>query len=50
MGRIAIGSCASTHDILDTKNGSQSLPLATCLADATYSAFFRFTTDRVIAK
>jgi cysteine-rich repeat protein len=32
-----------------TKNGMPDT-LANCLANATYSSFFRFTTDRVIAK
>jgi cysteine-rich repeat protein len=32
-----------------TKNG-QPAALADCLADAAYSSFFRFSTDRVIAK
>jgi hypothetical protein len=29
---------------------NEVVPLATCLNDAAYSASFKFTTDRVIAK
>lgn len=36
--------------VVGCKQGTLTVPLATCLNDAAYSASFKFTTDRVIAK
>jgi hypothetical protein len=39
------------HKVSGCKNGmNQTVPLSTCMSDAAYSASFKFTTDRVIAK
>jgi cysteine-rich repeat protein len=40
----------TTHVVNGCTNNGVATPLATCLANAAYSGFFGFTSDRVIAK
>jgi cysteine-rich repeat protein len=40
----------SNHKVASCTSNGVEVDLATCLASATYSSYFQFTTDRVIAK
>ena len=49
-GTYTLSYDSTTHHVNGCKTGTTTVPLATCLAAASYSSYFGFTSDRVIAK
>jgi len=47
-GTYTLTEEATTHKVTACKKGNANAPIAECLANATYSSFLQFETDRVI--